>query len=221
MRLAYFHGFASSAHSTKGVYLQKAFLAKGGPVINLLELNVPSFSELTCTGALRVMDELAEKEEKTKWCLLGSSMGGFLAARWASLHPERVNKLVLLCPGFNLVERWPAMLGESKLREWQSKGSLPFPDADGKSTPVHFAFYADVQSHPPFPNVQNTPVLIVHGSKDVVVPISSSREFCKRTRSCKLIEVDDDHALTKPETLKRIESEAWNFLELGFVAKSG
>jgi pimeloyl-ACP methyl ester carboxylesterase len=31
--------------------------------------------------------------------LIGSSMGGYIAARYAELHPEQVAKLVLLCPG--------------------------------------------------------------------------------------------------------------------------
>lgn len=41
---------------------------------------------------------------KIKFCLIGSSMGGYLSCRWAQLHPERVESLFLLCPAFHFVE---------------------------------------------------------------------------------------------------------------------
>jgi len=51
-----------------------------------------------------------------------TSLGGFLAARYAELHPGRVEKLVLLCPGFDRCSRWEALFGPAVMREWEAAG---------------------------------------------------------------------------------------------------
>ncbi len=56
---AYLHGFASSGRSRKALHLAGALAARGLE-LERPELNVPSFAELTTSGALAVMDRLAE-----------------------------------------------------------------------------------------------------------------------------------------------------------------
>ena len=49
---------------------------------------------------------------------------------------------------------------------------------------------------------------IVHGTHDPTVPIDLSRTFAALApQLCKLVEVDDDHALTRPHTLHIIAAE--------------
>jgi pimeloyl-ACP methyl ester carboxylesterase len=50
-------------------------------------------------------------------------MGAYLALRFAHLYPERVDRLLLLCPGFAIVERWTFLLGE-KAMDWKMNGSI-------------------------------------------------------------------------------------------------
>ena len=174
------------------------------------ELNVPSFSELTFTGALGVVDEMvAAGPASARWCLFGSSMGGYLAARWAELHPDRVERLVLLCPGFNLLERWPELVGAQDMARWAAEGWLDFPDALGVDTPLHYEFVLDCQRHPGWPEVP-CPTLIVHGVRDETVPIESSRRFAATRPQVSLIEVDDEHSLT--DSLPIIERASVAFL---------
>jgi predicted esterase YcpF (UPF0227 family) len=79
--VAYLHGFASSSESLKGVALRQRMTELGlASVIETPDLNRPSFSELTVSGALEVMDELHESKGRPKWLLVGSSMGGYTAA---------------------------------------------------------------------------------------------------------------------------------------------
>lgn len=51
-----------------------------------------------------MMDRLheAQSNQKTKWMLIGSSLGGLVASLWAQNNPNLVDGLVLLCPAFEL-----------------------------------------------------------------------------------------------------------------------
>lgn len=40
-------------------------------------------------------------DEKQTWILVGSSLGGLMAAIWTCQHPERVRKLILLAPALH------------------------------------------------------------------------------------------------------------------------
>ena len=176
------------------------------------DLNEPSFSRLTFTGALGVIDRMTAAAPEAPWVLYGSSMGGYLAARWAELNPERVERLVLLCPGFNLIERWPEIVGVDEMAQWKAQGWWSFPDAEEVPTALHYAFVTDCMTHPPFPEVR-CPTLIIHGSRDETVPIESSRVYAEARPNVRLVEVDDDHSLTA--SLPDIEALSLDFLGLG------
>ncbi len=122
-------------------------------------------------------------------------LGGYIAARYAELHPDRVNKLFLLCPAFGLAARWRKYLSTDDLNQWKSSGSHSI---DGRQ--LHYEFYHDLtENHPPYPQI-SCPTSIIHGKLDQIVPIEASRKFIleqKHKQSIPLIEVDDDHYLTK------------------------
>ena len=191
MRYAYLHGFASSATSRKGVALRDAF-AQAGLTVHLPDLNRPSFAKLTFSAALEAMTEL--DTPGPAWCLVGSSMGGALAALWAEQHPGRVAKLVLLAPAFDFVARWEARLGEDAFRLWEKKGAFFFPDAQDEPTPVHYGLIEDARRYAAFPAVP-CPTLIIHGRADESVSIAQSRDYVREHPAASLIEVDDDHQL--------------------------
>lgn len=210
-RYAYLHGLASSARSRKGVALERAFAAHG-LALALPDLNCPSFALLDHDAMLAAVDELsAQQPDGPPWRLIGSSLGGWLAARWAELHPERVDRLVLLCPGFDLTERWPALLGADKMARWQREGSLPFADAGGELVDVHWGFMESARRQPGRPEVP-CPTLILHGVYDDIVPIESSRRYAATRPHVRLVELDDDHALMK--SLARVRDEVLAAFEI-------
>jgi len=191
---AYLHGFASSARSHKGVALRTA-LAAHGVDLALPDLNRPSFGALTLSAQLEAVDALvAARPEIDRWRFIGSSMGGWVAARWAELHAARVDRLALLCPGFDMVSRWPALLGDAAMARWRERGALPFPNADKRPEPVHWGFIEDALTHPTTPEVP-CPTLIVHGLRDATVPIQTSRAYAASRTHVTLVEVDDTHEL--------------------------
>jgi len=208
-RYAYLHGFASGPLTQKGQALRRR-LARRGMDLVLPDLNRPSFAELTVEGALAAVDELiAEGPAAASWRFIGSSFGGYVAALAAQRHPERIDRLLLLCPGFDLVDRWPELLGADRLAAWQRDGTFPIEDGAGVLTDVHWAFCESMMRHPDFPEIP-CPTRIVHGRQDEVVPIETSRRYVARHPDVALIEVDDDHSLLA--SLDPIEEEAVAFL---------
>lgn len=192
-RCLYLHGFGSSRDSTKGLHFREQ-LARDGVELELLDLNVPSFETQTYTAILKHIERaVAAGPESGPLILGGSSMGGYLAARYAELHPDAVARLFLLCPGFDLVHRWPVLLGEAEFRKWEATGSIDVTD-DAGTRPLHWEFVRDARTHPAFPEVP-CPCRIVHGTRDEVVPIESSRIYAAAREHVELIEVDDDHRL--------------------------
>jgi pimeloyl-ACP methyl ester carboxylesterase len=209
-RYLYLHGFGTNHLSRKGVYLHDE-LAADGIDLELLDLNVPSFERQTYSAILGSIDErVAAGSEKLR--LLGSSMGGYLAARWAELNPERVDRLFLLCPGFDLISRWPVLLGPDQMQRWEAEGTLDVENAAGLSRPLHWGFIEDSRRHPRFPEVP-CPTRILHGTSDPIVPIDGSRRYAGERPHVGLIETDDEHPLER--SMERIASEVRIFFEIG------
>jgi pimeloyl-ACP methyl ester carboxylesterase len=207
VRHAYLHGFASGPLSRKGRELARR-LAADGVELHLPDLNRPSFARLTIEGSLAAVDELTgggSEGDRSPWRFIGSSFGGYLAALWAERHPERVDRLLLLCPGFDLARRWPDLLGRDGLARWRRDGVFPFEDGAGRPVPVHWELYESMLRHPQHPEVP-CPTRIVHGRRDEVVPIEISRRYAASRPHVDLVELDDDHALT--DSIDRIEAEA-------------
>jgi uncharacterized protein len=96
MKFVYLHGFASSPNSRKARFFEERFneLGIGLEVPDLAEGN---FRNLTLTAQLNVVSRLCSGQPAS---LIGSSMGGYLAALYAARHPE-VERLVLLAPAFS------------------------------------------------------------------------------------------------------------------------
>jgi len=209
-RFAYLHGFASSSRSYKGARLAETFAAQALE-FELPDLNCPSFETMTYTAILAFLDDLY-REDPRPFCLVGSSMGGYLAARWAQLHPEKVARLVLLCPAFDLPGRWEKDNGKALMDAWRSHGSLRLPDASGELKELWWHFIEDARTHPTHPEV-DVPTLIIHGTRDPTVPIESSRRYAKGHSQRRLIEVDDDHGLAS--SIELIRDEVLTFFRTG------
>ena len=204
-RYAYLHGFGSSSASYKGTQLRKRF-GEAGLELELPDLNRPSFAKLNYSESLAYLLELSDHRP---WRFIASSMGGYMAARFAELHPERVDRLLLLCPAFRMEERWRELLGSHAFQIWEKKGAFFFEDAKGTPTPVHWGLIEDARSHPLVPEPA-CETHIIHGTADDIVPVDRSREFAATRSHVSLTEVDDDHELRK--SLETIHARAVDFL---------
>jgi pimeloyl-ACP methyl ester carboxylesterase len=209
-RFAYLHGFASGPWSAKGRLLVDAFAARGTR-LHLPDLNLPSFASLSHDAMLAGVDELdaslgaGRRLADGAWGLIGSSMGGWLAARWAELHPERVARLVLLAPGLDLPQRWREVISPAELAAWERRGWIEGPRPGRESIRLHWGFMEEARRQPPLPEPR-CPTLILHGSRDTVVPLAVSESFARSRPHVTLEALDDNHDLlvTFPRILARI-----------------
>ncbi|MDX1983005.1 MAG: YqiA/YcfP family alpha/beta fold hydrolase [Bryobacteraceae bacterium] len=189
-RLIYLHGFASGPGSKKAQYFLQRFAAIG-LTLEIPDLTAGDFENLTITGQLEVLTKLAAGGEVH---LIGSSLGGYLAALYASIHPE-ATRAVLLAPAFCFPRRWRQNLGDEKFDEWERSGFLPvFHYADQTQRRVSFNLIRDASRYEDYPDVRQ-PCLIYHGIHDDTVPVEYSRAFAAQRPNVELHAVDSGHEL--------------------------
>ncbi len=189
-RILYLHGFASGPASTKARFF-RGILESEGAKVDVPDLAAGDFEHLTITGQLRVIERIAAGESVS---LMGSSMGGYLAALYAARHPE-VQRLVLLAPGFAFGRRWPEYLGPEKVQEWRRTGTLEvFHYAENRTRQLRHTLLEDAARYEDFPDFRQ-PALIFHGLRDDVVPAGRSEEFAAAHPNTQLEILDSGHDL--------------------------
>ena len=166
------------------------------------------FEGLTLSGQLQAAERAAGGRPVI---VIGSSMGGYLAALYAASHPE-TTRVICLAPAFDFANRWRARIGEDSFRDWRETGWLPvFHYGENRNARVGFQLYEDSLSFEPYPSLSQ-PILIFHGSGDDVVPDEVSREFARRNPQAELQILDSGHELTN--VLDRMWEETCRFLSL-------
>lgn len=205
-RIIYLHGFASGPSSRKARFFAERF-GELGIGLEIPDLAQGDFARLTITGQLGVVERASGGGPVS---LIGSSMGGYLAALYAARHPE-VERLVLLAPAFSFAARWPETLGESAMEEWKRTGFLNvFHYSEGRTTPLGHQLIEDAAQYEPYPAAQQ-PTLIFHGKNDTVVPASYSSEFARQYPQSRLYLLESDHELLNMLDDIWIETEKFLF----------
>jgi uncharacterized protein len=205
-RFVYLHGFASSPSSRKAQFFEERFgeLGIGLEVPDLAENN---FRNLTLTAQLNVLDEVCRGEPVS---LIGSSMGGYLAALYAARHTE-VQKVVLLAPAFSFASRWPETLGEEAMEQWKRTNTLRvFHYSEGREVDLGYQLIEDAQQYEAYPEVRQ-PVLIFQGLHDTVVPPGYAERFATGHANAGLRLLDSDHDLVNVLDVMWRETEAFLF----------
>jgi pimeloyl-ACP methyl ester carboxylesterase len=205
MMFVYLHGFASGPGSTKAARFSALFRDAG---IQLLipDLSAGNFENLTLTGQLGVLQRTIEASPAR---LIGSSLGGYLAALFAAGHPQ-VDRVVLLAPAFGFRQLWPRTLGAERFAEWKRTGYLEtYHYGEQRMRRVSYRLCEDAEQYPVFPHVTQA-ALVFHGSKDEVIPPAYSHQFADGRPNVQLRILDSGHELL--EGLEEICREAFEFL---------
>jgi uncharacterized protein len=183
MRYLYLHGFASGPQSKKAGFFRDRI-----PSLEVPDLTAGDFEHLTITGQLKVIEDLGAGEAVS---LIGSSMGGYLAALYAARHPEVV-KLVLMAPAFGFAKRW-SELPESE--SWRKNGFLDvYHYGEKRNRRLSYGLIEDALQYEEFPGFEQ-PGLIYHGLQDVTVPPRFSGDFAASHANVHLHLLDSDHEL--------------------------
>jgi hypothetical protein len=206
--LLYLHGFASGPSSHKAQVLSARFAAIG------VRIDVPDLTpgpdgfERSSLSSMLAVAERALARHEPPHAIIGSSLGGYLAAVAASRDPS-VERLFLMAPAFRLFERWSARLSRAELDAWRAGGLETMHFAAGRRRRIGWQFFEDAQNWPAFPEVR-MPTLCIAGMRDDTVPIADVEAFVERTPAARLVAVDDGHDLAA--SLDRIFEEARAFL---------
>lgn len=183
MRYLYLHGFASGPNSKKAAFFRDRI-----PAAEVPDLALGDFEHLTITGQLRLIEGLAAGESIA---LVGSSMGGYLAALYAARHPE-VARLVLMAPAFGFVKRWAE---SEEGQTWRRNGFLDvYHYGEKRNRRLSYGLVEDAQQYEDFPDFQQ-PGLIFHGIHDSTAPPELSCEFAGSHANVRLHLLDSDHEL--------------------------
>jgi len=206
--LLYLHGFASGPSSLKARVLSERFRAIGVPMeVPDLTPGADGFERSSPSSMLAIAEETLARAEPPH-AIIGSSLGGYLAALAASRDPS-IERLVLMAPAFRLFERWERRLGPGELERWRREGLETMHYASNRQRRIGWQFFVDAQRLPPFPPVR-VPTLCISGTRDETVPFADVEAFVARTPTARLVPVDDGHDLAA--SLDLIFTEARAFL---------
>lgn len=205
MRVVYLHGFASSPQSSKAQFFRRKFAEVGVPM-EVPQLDEGRFEQLTISGQLNVIGRTVAGESAV---LMGSSLGGYLAALYASRHPE-IERLVLMAPAFQFPRRWRERYSKQDWERWQRQRSTPvFHYGEGRERMLGYQFVEDAARYEDEPEFVQ-PALILHGTRDDVVPATISTAYAGRHPNVRAALFESGHELT--DVLDRIWVEVVDFL---------
>jgi predicted esterase YcpF (UPF0227 family) len=191
-RILYLHGFASSPQSRKAQYFRQQF-EKQGVALEIPDLSPNGLASLTISGQLRILEAAANGQPVS---LIGSSMGGYLAALYASAHPE-VETVVMMAPAFHFAQRWLERIGPEQAAKWETDGFLEMADyRTGGMARVGYSLIEDGQKHPAAPAFPQ-PALLFHGTLDEVVDYRGSVAYATANPNVHLQLFHAGHELTE------------------------
>ena len=90
-RLIFIHGLEGTSQGSKATLLRSLFPG----------MLIPDFQG-SLLERMQTLDKILGR--KTEWKIIGSSLGGLMAALFACQHPQQVSRLVLLAPALILPE---------------------------------------------------------------------------------------------------------------------
>jgi len=190
--LVYLHGFASGPGSTKAQYFRARLAALGVP-LEIPDL-APDFTHLTVSGMLAVVESILARGPAI---LLGSSLGGYLAALAATRHPAAVRGLVLFAPAFGFAERWETRIGKKALDRWRAARTAPvYHYGFGHEVPLDIELLDDARRYPDEPDA-DVPTLVFAGRKDDTVPLAAIERFGALRPRRELVVLDAGHEMTE------------------------
>jgi pimeloyl-ACP methyl ester carboxylesterase len=189
-RIVYLHGFASSPGSSKARYFAR-LLRDAGATVDIPDLADGDFERLTLTAQLQRIERAVAGESVA---LIGSSMGGYLAALYAESHPE-IARVVLLAPAFRFARRWEERMGHDAVALWRDTGTVEvWHYGENCSRRLAFGLLEDARRYPDYPDFRQ-PALLFHGAHDDVVPAEFSEEFAAGHPNVRMELLDSGHEL--------------------------
>lgn len=184
------HGFSSThmngdsyarAMASRG-YLVYAFDFRGGSTRSRSDGSTTQMSVFTeksdLEGVLQMVRDW-DKVDKDKVFLLGASQGGMVSAMVAAEHPDQIKGLMLLYPAL--------VIPDDAHKRFGSLDQVP-ENSTLMGMPLGRTYYEGLFDYNVYEDIKRYPkhVLIIHGDKDELVPLSYSEKAEKEYPSAEL-----------------------------------
>ena len=136
-----------------------------------------------------------------------TSFGGYLAMLDYRRHPEHFDRILLRSPALRMGMVLRSFLDEDHMRRFRDGEALNF----GFDRPLflHYDFLSDLETPDhdaflPLDGIGRSPIAIIHGDADDVVPVTDSLRFAEDNHLPIRIVKGADHRYKKPGELEQI-----------------
>lgn len=199
-RYVFLHGLGSTRVGEKSASLLEHARARGRGFLRFdMRGHGASSGQLGRVKVSELIDDAVRILQRTgPAVVVGSSLGGLVAAHAAAARPDLVERLALLAPAFGLM---PALS-----QRLDARGFLQLENGSGFHVTHEVRADAESLDESSLPAQVGAPTLIVHGTDDDVVPRRASEWFAaaKSTGATQLWIVEGgDHRLND------VASEIW------------
>ncbi len=195
------HGYLSDKNSRTNMALIKELSSSG---ISTLAYDMWGHGDsdgdvryLTVSKAVssaRAVLKYAQKKYE-KIVLVGSSFTGSVSLISGLYEP--LNGIALKCPVFDPKALWESRMSKGELETWKKNEFIQLFSKDW-----HYAVYDEARFFD-MPNTVsniNSPIFVVHGDKDITVPIEHAENIKKYSKNCDLKIISGaDHFFNKKQ----------------------
>ncbi len=186
----YVHGLLSDGDGTKSMHLWESAIRQNRSWLRFDQRGQGrsdgTFDDFRISRVVEdlrcVLDHVGDRPT----ILVGSSLGGWIAAHAGLTGLHRIAAMVLIAPAINFVEGiWNSLSAEER-SEWQSGGRRYFPspyEDDGFA--LDFETVEDAREFDIYRGRvrYDCPVTVLHGACDDTVPVEVSANYQARTES--------------------------------------
>ena len=200
------HGFATNVWGSKIEFARNYFQRTKSFSFYAMDMD---YEKHTTTEVLEVLEALilGFSRRYREIVLCGSSHGAYVAVNYVRFRElGNVKKLLLLAPSFRTLDLIIKELGKERVKGWlEGREVLRFKEEEVEIE-VREDFAVDIlkngyeivrDGEVHFPEEPPVEIILVHGTKDEIVPIEDSRLFAEKVKLSGFIEVEDDHQLSE------------------------
>jgi len=179
----------------------------------------PVFEDMTITKyAETILYAVKYCKDKgfTKINIIGTSTGGLHAMVFAIKYLG-INSLILRSASPSDAEWFKKYVGGNKgIENWKKRGYTKYLDKSGTKR-IKYAYYKDALRYDMYKKAKDIkiPTLMIHGTKDTVIPITAAYKLKKNFPKAKLVTikgadhslgVDGDYSLSQKEIIDWIKA---------------
>lgn len=217
------HGFLSNKDSRTNLRLTELLVPQGIGTLRFDWFGMGNsggdFSRITvatCCDQLERAIGLMRDRGYAELGVVGSSFGGLLTILVGPRHPD-LQAIGLKCPVPDFPEALNLEFGRVGIEEWQRTNYIP--DVTGGTAPIalDFAFYENCRKFDAYAAARRiqTPVLIVYGELDELVPLHQIRRLEDALPGDKKLVLlpEADHQFGRPEDFRRMTVHLANWMQ--------